>query len=148
MMVGGDPVTFDDHFKLLEANRARVRSLGTIVGTTCGFLLTASSAILGFVYKADTVDIPAAVRGLLWLAIGIAGAALGLVVAAFQLRAPASAADRSALLGALTAIYREEHSRIRLALIALMLALLAFAIGMIWFAIVAEPKFVAPVLRS
>jgi len=147
-MAGADPLTFDDHYKLLEANRTRVRALGTIVGTTCGFLLTASSAILGFVYKGDTVNIPAGVRVALWLAIGIAALALGLVVAAFQLKTPEGAADRSALLGALTKIYSGEHERIRLALFALMGALLVLAIGMIWFAVVAEPKVVAPMPRA
>ncbi len=54
MMADPNALTFDDYMKVIEANRTRVRALGTIIATVCSFTLTASTAFLAYIYKGET----------------------------------------------------------------------------------------------
>ena len=140
-------VSVDDNLKTIEGGRGRIRNLGTIVGTSASLVVTVSTAILAYIYKADAANtgpITETTRNQIFGAIALAVAALACVVGGFLLQRPFSVRTKADLVSKLTTIYKREQSLMTFGALLLFAAMVMVALGTWTFVDIAEPKANVP----
>jgi hypothetical protein len=129
-----DKVSITEMLAIIDGNRGRTRTLGTMILTVCGMLLSATFVIVFFILSGGTA--PHQLQALLlflFSALLLMGAIFASLVSA-TLTLPISAPKKLALLNTATRIYRREVRWVRAAVGMLMVAVLTFAAALASFA--------------
>jgi hypothetical protein len=130
-----DIITVDETLKLIDSNRARLRSLAGNVLTICGFLLSAAFVVLTFTLTNVNFRIPRAVHILLFSSAITLTFAIFFSVASAFLLPPKGAASKTDLVQLYGRIHQREYRNAVIAVVCLMLALLFFLAALIVFAV-------------
>jgi signal transduction histidine kinase len=139
----GDPVTIDDIYKVIDANRGRIRSLATLLGTTASLMVTISTAILAYIFKRDAVlstDFPLWIRYLYIAGIFFSVLTFGFACFAIYVLPPQASATRAALMSTLAATYERERMWIKVASVAILIAVALVVVATGFFAFDSSPK--------
>lgn len=128
-------VTIEVILDILENNRTRIRDLGKMVLTVCGFLLSASFVVLFFVLQNQTSQVLVAV------ALPLFGATASLVLSTLfsvlssMVPSPTAVRTKFELIDVLVQIYHREHRRVIWAVVFLILAIILFVAALVVFAL-------------
>lgn len=128
-------VTQDEIISILENNRTRIRSLGSMILTVCGLLMSTSFIILFFIFKEASVKTSLIIPILLFSIIGSLTISIILGVFSAYMPTPTTVCTKLELVDVLTNIYRCEHRRITISIAFLLLGVILFSICLIFFAV-------------
>ena len=128
-----DLVSIDDVLKIIDSNRTRVRTLGGIVLTVCGLLLSTSFVILFFILKNNEFHISPLVPILLLITSASLTCAIVCSVLSALLPMPVTIISKIELVDFWTKTYRREYRRVILAVCFLLLSIILFVIALSTF---------------
>ncbi len=130
-----ETVGIEDIVSLLQSNRDRIRNLNNMVLTICGLLLSASFVVIFFAIQSTNFNVSILVPILFFGSVG--GQILSMLYSIFASIMPRPSAVRTKfeLIDTLTSIYHREYRRSIVSVIFLVLAIIAFAAGLIVFAV-------------
>lgn len=124
--LGDDLVSIDDTLKIIDNNRTRIRTLGGIVLTVCGLLLSTSFVVLTFILKNSDIHISRFVSISLFATCGSLAGAIACSVLSARLPVPTSLITKIELLDFWTRTYQREHGWVQAAVCFLLIAIALF----------------------
>lgn len=130
-----DFVTQDEIIKILESNRMKIRSLGSMILTVCGLLMSTSFVILFFIFKEISVKTSLAIPILLFSVIGSLTMSIIFGIFSAYMPTPTIVSTKLELIDLLTSIYNNEHRKITLSIAFLLLGVLLFSACLTIFAL-------------
>jgi hypothetical protein len=128
-------VSITEMLAIIEANRTRTRTLGTMILSVCGTLLSATFVIVFFILKENSASHHLKATFLFFLSASITTCAIFASLVSATLSMPVSSPRKLALLDTATRIYRREVRWVRAAVFLLAGAILAFGAALVAFAL-------------
>jgi hypothetical protein len=127
-------VSISEMLAIIEANRSRTRTLGTMILSVCGMLLSATFVIVFFILNGNSAPRHVQALILFFLSALTSTCAIFASLVSATLTLPVSAPRKLALLNAASRIYRREVIWVRAAVFMLAAAILAFGAALLVFA--------------
>jgi hypothetical protein len=118
---------------LIDANRARIRTLGTMIITIGGMLLSSSFVILFFIFNGGSAAHHLQAITLLFLSTLMSSFAIFSSLISATLPLPVAAPTKMALLNATKRIYDRELLWVRVSTFTLLASVLVFALALVVF---------------
>jgi len=121
-----DTVSAAEILTLLENNRSRLRTLGGMVLTVCGFLLSASFVVLFFILADTKFNIIWAVPAILFGTCATLTLSIVFSVLSASPQAPSAITTKIQLINFLTTTHYREYRRTTISVIFLLVSIVLF----------------------
>lgn len=127
---GDELISIDHILKIIDNNRTRIRTLGGIILTVCGLLLSTSFVVLFFILKNIEFHISSLVPILLLVTSASLTCAIVCSVLSALLPMPVAVVTKIELVDFWTKTYRREYRRVILAVCFLLIGIILFVIAL------------------
>jgi len=122
-------IKIEDMFQIIENNRSRIRTLGNMVLTVGGLLLSTLFVLLFFVLQDKSTTILPSLPVLLLCSIALLIISISLSVYSAFLRSPSAIYTKIQLVDSLLSILHRENRRVMIAFGFMVVAIIVFAFG-------------------